>query len=163
VCQHGAMVDVMFAMPRNRTRQPTRPPGRLASHHRPSRVLTAAAVAGALSGAPSTVHAIATGRSPLAAARAAGELLGQPGLVRGVLAHAGMSAGWAAVLAVALPRRHRLWWGAAAGLAITALDLSIARRRYPAIDALPTGPQVADHMAFGALVGATLDRLDERP
>lgn len=123
-------------------------------------MLAAAAVAGALSGAPSTVHALATGRSPLEAARAAGELLGRPGLVRGVLAHAGMSVGWAAVLTVALPRRGRTWWGASAGLVIAALDLSIARRRYPAIDALPTGPQLADHVAFGALVAATLDRLD---
>jgi hypothetical protein len=51
-------------------------------------------------------------------------------------------------------------WSAEAGLAIAALDLSIARRRHSAIDALPTGAQVADHVAFGALVGATLDRLD---
>jgi hypothetical protein len=128
---------------------------------RPAGILTAAAVAGALSGIPSTVHALATGRSPLAAARAAGELLGGPGLARGAVAHAAMSLGWTVVLARLLPRRRRGRWGAAAGLAIAALDLSIARRSYPTIAALPTLPQVADHVAFGALVGTTLDLLDQ--
>jgi hypothetical protein len=40
--------------------------------------------------------------------------------------------------------------------AVVAGAQSIARRRFPAIDALPRGPQLADHVAFGALVGATL-------
>jgi hypothetical protein len=142
----------------DRIRQLPRP----AVRRRSSTVLAAATVGGALSGAPSTLHALATGRSPLGAARAAGELLGRPGLIRGALAHTVMSLGWATVLAAGLPRRQRVWWGAGAGLAIAALDLPIARRRYPAIDALPTGPQVADHLAFGALVAATLDHLDRR-
>jgi len=43
-----------------------------------------------------------------------------------------------------------------AGLAIAATDLSIADARFPAIAVLPRGPQVADHVAFGALVGAAL-------
>jgi hypothetical protein len=124
----------------------------------PSQVLGAATVAATLSGVPSTVHAVVTGRSPLAAARAAGELLGHPGLARGAVAHVAMSLGWSVVLAAGLPRRRRALWGGAAGLGIAALDLSIARRRFPGIAALPTGPQVADHVAFGALVGFVLDR-----
>jgi len=125
-------------------------------------VLAAAAVAGALSGAPSTAHAVLTGRSPLAAARAAGVLLGRPGLTRGTLAHATVSVGWAFVLARLLPRRRTALWGGAAGAAIAALDLAIARRRFPAIAALPTTPQVADHVAFGALVGLVLQVRSQR-
>ena len=119
-------------------------------------VLRAAVVASVLSGAPSTLHALVTRRPLLAAPRAAGELLGRTGLARGALAHAGMTLGWTMVLGATLPPRRRVAWGMAAGLGIAALDLGIARRRYPAIAALPQGPQVADHVAFGALVGATL-------
>lgn len=119
-------------------------------------VLRASILAGALSGAPSTLDALATGRSPLDAARAAGELLGRPGLLRGAAAHACVTLGWTLVLERVLPPRHRVAWGAAAGLGIAALDLAIADRRYPAIAALPRVPQVLDHLAFGALVGAGL-------
>ena len=119
-------------------------------------VLAAAVVAGGLSGGPSTLHALATGRSPLAAARAAGELLGRPSLVRGAVAHAGITFGWTTVLVRVLPRRHAVRWGAVAGLGIAALDLTIAQQRYPAITALPRWPQYADHLAFGALVGAVV-------
>ncbi len=46
-----------------------------------------------------------------------------------------------------------------AGALIAALDLGfIARRRFPAVAALPVGPQVADHLLYGALVGLVLDR-----
>lgn len=121
-----------------------------------SDIFVAAIVAGTLSGAPSTLHAFTTGRSPLAAVRAAGELLGRPSLVRGSLAHVAISMWWTCVLALALPRRRRVAWGAAAGVAIGGLDLSIARRRYPSIAALPVIAQVADHAAFGALVAIAL-------
>lgn len=112
----------------------------------------AAATAGVLSGAPSTLHALATGRSPLEASRAAGELLGGPTLARGAVAHATMSLWWAAVLAAVPAVRGRPLRGAVAGLAVAALDLTIARRRFPRIAALPRLPQLADHAAFGALV-----------
>jgi hypothetical protein len=36
------------------------------------------------------------------------------------------------------------------------LDLTIAGRWFPAIAALPRLPQVADHILFGALVGAVV-------
>jgi uncharacterized protein YndB with AHSA1/START domain len=118
----------------------------------------AALVAGVLSGAPSTAHAVLTGNDPLAAARAAGALLGRPTVSRGVLSHAVLSVGWAAVLAAVLPRRRPAAAGALAGVLIAALDLGLVGRRIRAIRELPVVPQVVDHVAFGALVGATLDR-----
>jgi hypothetical protein len=120
------------------------------------RTILAAAVAGTLSGLPSTVDALVHGRSVLASTRAAGTLLGRQSLVRGAVAHAGLSVGWAAVLTAVLPRRHEPVWGAVAGAGIAALDLGLARRRWPAVAALPTVPQVADHVAFGSLVGAVV-------
>ncbi len=47
---------------------------------------------------------------------------------------------------------------ALAGLAIAALDLGVVGRRYPRIRALATMPQVLDHVAYGATVGAVLSR-----
>ena len=119
-------------------------------------MLPAAVVAGTLSGLPSTLHAIVTGRPVLGATRAAGDLLGRPGLRRGVLAHTAVTVAWTNVLVVALPRRRTAAWGALGGLAIAALDLTIADRWFPAIAALPRVPQVADHILFGALVGAVV-------
>ena len=130
--------------------------------------LRAGAVAGALSGTPSTVHAMATGRSPFDALRAAGTLLladDAPPSARaaaGVAAHGAISLGWGVVLAVVLPRRRAVVWGALAGLAIAGLDLGVLGRRRPRIRALPTVPQVADHVAFGALVGAIVSRAGRR-
>lgn len=128
--------------------------------------MTAWAVASALSGAPSTAYALATGRDPLEAARAAGTLL--PGRARreggaaaGLVAHVAVSAFWTAALATVLHPRGRLAGavtGAAAGLAIAALDLGVLARHLPAVRALPQAPQWADHVAFGALAGAVLGR-----
>jgi hypothetical protein len=52
--------------------------------------------------------------------------------------------------------------GLAGGAAIAAVDLGLLAhgplgRRWPLIRALPVGPQVADHLAFGAIAGAVLD------
>ena len=116
------------------------------------RIGSAALLGGTLSGLPSTVLT----RRPLESARAAGTLLGRPTLVRGALAHAALSLGWAVVLDRALPRGARWWHGAAAGLAIAALDLGVVGRRFPRIRALPQGPQWLDHAAYGALVTAVL-------
>ncbi len=125
----------------------------------PSDVLWAAVVAGTFSGLPSTLHAMVVGDSLLASTRAAGTLLGRPTVVRGLVAHGGISLWWAAVLARILPRRRRVLAGAVAGGGIAVLALGVAGRRLPAIRDLPIGPQVLDHLAFGALVGAVLDRL----
>jgi hypothetical protein len=43
-----------------------------------------------------------------------------------------------------------------AGLAIAALDLGLVGRHRPLIRALPLLPQVADHVAFGAVAGTVL-------
>lgn len=129
------------------------PPAEPSSTSRP--VLRAALIAGVLSGIPSTVHALATGRPPLAAARAAGSLLGRTTVTRGLLAHAAVTALWTATL-TRLPLRRPALEGAAAGAAIAALDLGIVARRFPAIRRLPAAPQVADHLAFGALAAVVL-------
>jgi hypothetical protein len=130
--------------------------------------LRAGAVAGALSGVPSTVHAVATGRSPFDALKAAGTLLvaddapSSAQAAAGVVAHGAISLGWGVVLAAVLPRRRTVAWGALAGLVIAGLDLGVLGRRWPRIRALPRAPQVADHVAFGALVGAVVSRAARR-
>ncbi len=150
--------------------------------------LAAGALAGVLSGLPSTVHALCTGRDPLAAARAAGNLLlpadSSPAalLLAGGLAHVVLSLGWGTVLAVAVRRTSLrslaapaalvggtppIPWGSAlgpaAGAAIAAVDLGLvgrsrAGRRWTLIHELSLAPQVADHLAFGAIAGAVLAR-----
>jgi hypothetical protein len=130
--------------------------------------LRAGAVAGALSGVPSTAHALATGRSPFDALQAAGTLLladdapSSAQAAAGVVAHGAISLGWGVVLTVVLPRRRTVVWGALAGLVIAGLDLGVLGRRWPRIRALPTLPQVADHITFGALVGAVISRVGRR-
>lgn len=124
------------------------------------RVLRAAAAAAVLSGIPSTVHALATGRDPLGATLAAGSILlpretRRPRLLAAAVpVHLALSLGWT----VALDRTgvRGAPAGALAGLAIAALDLGLAGRRFPGIRALPLGPQLADHVAFGAIAGHVL-------
>ena len=130
--------------------------------------LRAGAVAAVVSGAPSTLHALATRTSPLEATLAAGTLLAprarRPAvlLLAAVPVHLVLSLGWALLLAAVLPRRRPVAWGALAGLAIAALDLGVIGRRFPRIRALPPVPQVLDHLAYGATVGAVLSRLSAR-
>jgi hypothetical protein len=132
-----------------------------------NRVVRAAAVAGALSGVPSTAWALARHGDPLAPTWAAGRLLA-PGTPPGprllgaaTVVHGAVSLGWTAVLAAVLPHRRRVATGAAGGVAIAALDLGVARLcrrdpRFAAVARLPLGPQVADHVAFGVIAAATL-------
>jgi hypothetical protein len=121
--------------------------------------LVAGAVAGVVSGAPSTLHALATQGDPLEATVAAGSILLRNETRRGVLVlaavpvHAALSLGWGVALAAVLPRRHPELWGAVAGLAIAALDLGVVGRKLPSIAALPVVPQVLDHVAYGVVVG----------
>jgi hypothetical protein len=121
--------------------------------------MRAALTAAALSGLPSTAYAVATGRDPLEATKAAGAfVVGEdaPAVLRlaaAVPVHFAVSFFWSAVLERALPARRRVAWGAAAGLAIAALDFAVVRRRSPALRRLPFGPQLADHALFGAVVG----------
>ena len=130
-----------------------------------ARGLVAGAVAGVVSGVPSTTYALVRGRDPLAATVAAGALMFpggrrlEPLLAAGLVAHAGISLGWGVVLSLTLPRRHTIAAGIAAGSLIAALDLGLIGRRIPAIAALETGPQIADHLVYGAVTGAVLERL----
>jgi drug/metabolite transporter superfamily protein YnfA len=124
------------------------------------RTLRAAAWAAALSGIPSTLHALATGRDPLEAALAAGAVLLPNEQSRGRLlaaavpVHLALSLAWTLALDRAGVRTARA--GALAGLAIGALDLGIAARAFPRVRALPLGPQLADHAAFGAIAASLL-------
>jgi hypothetical protein len=125
-----------------------------------SRAFRAGAVAAVLGGAPSTVYALGAGRDPLEATLAAGSLL-LPRETRrtrlvaaAVPVHLALSLGWALVLDRAGVRSARA--GAAAGLAIAAFDLGVVGPRFPRVRALPLAPQLADHVAFGAIVGRLL-------
>jgi hypothetical protein len=131
------------------------------------RVARAAAIAALFSGGPSTVWALLTDGDLLEPSLAAGALLLPDAsdrrrlLVAAGCAHVGLSFGWAAGLSVVLPRRRSVVWGALAGLAIAAIDLGAAHlssnSRFDRVRTLPVGPQIADHVAFGAIVAATLD------
>jgi hypothetical protein len=119
-------------------------------------------LAAVLSGAPSTLHALATGRDPLEAALAAGSIALPRETRRGRLlaaaipVHLAFSLGWA--LALDRSGVRGAGRGALAGLAIGAVDLSLATRVLPRIHALPLLPQLADHAAFGAVAGHVLAR-----
>ena len=124
--------------------------------------IAAGAIAGVLSGAPSTVHAMLTGGDPLAATEAAGAMLLPKEtrrsrlLLAAIPVHAALSLGWGIALAITLPRKGSIPWGAAAGGAIALLDLGAFGGRFPRIRQLPVMPQVMDHIAFGVVVGAVL-------
>jgi hypothetical protein len=126
--------------------------------------LVAGTVAALVSGLPSTCWAVVAGRDPLESTLAAGSVVCPHEARRARLAaaavplHLALSFGWAVVLARVLPRRRELAAGAFAGLAIAAVDLGVAGRRYPRVRALPLLPQLADHVAYGAAVGFVLAR-----
>ncbi len=126
--------------------------------------LAAGAVASVVSGIPSTVHALATGGDPLEATRAAGSIvLGEDAsdeelLVAAVPVHLAISLGWGVVLAFALPARPSPVRGVLAGVGIAALDLGVVGRRFPRLRRLPSGAQIADHIAYGVVVAAVLRR-----
>jgi hypothetical protein len=126
--------------------------------------IAAGGIAAVVSGIPSTVIALARGDDPLEATAAAGSILvsRESGTLLRLTAaapvHVALSLGWGVVLSALLPRRATIAWGAAAGLCIAALDLVVIGRRFARIDALPLGPQVADHVAYGAVVGTVLRR-----
>jgi hypothetical protein len=123
-------------------------------------IVRAAAWAALLSGAPSTLHALATGRDPLEATVAAGSILLPREtrrtrlLAAAVPVHLALSLGWAVALDCAGVRGARR--GALAGLAIGAVDLSVAAHVFPRIRRLPLLPQLADHAAYGAVAGHVL-------
>jgi hypothetical protein len=126
--------------------------------------LAAGAVAALLSGTPSTIHALLVTGRPLEATLAAGSLVlpkeTRPGplLLAALPTHVAISLAWGVALAVVLPERRTVALGALAGLGIAALDLGLVAQRVPRIRALPTWPQVADHLVYGAIVGAVVAR-----
>ena len=132
------------------------------------RGVRAAFPAAIISGAPSTGYALVTGADPLEATRAAGTLVldddadGRALILAGLAAHAGISVLWGCVLAAVLPRTKPVAWGALAGASIAMLDLGVIAKRFPRIRALPSGPQVADHVAFGIVTAVALDRQRRR-
>jgi drug/metabolite transporter superfamily protein YnfA len=129
------------------------------------RVLEAGLWAAALSGAPSTLHALATGRDPLEATLAAGSLLLPQETRRSRLVaaagpvHLGISLVWALVLERAHVRGATR--GALAGAGIAAIGLGTGRALSPRFRSLPLLPQIADHVVYGAIAGAVLDRSDD--
>jgi len=124
----------------------------------------AGAWAAVLSGAPSTAEALLRGGDPLEASAAAGSILlpretrRRRLLLAAVPVHLTLSLVWAWGIAVLAPRGREVPFGAAAGLAIAALDLGVIGRRFPRIRNLRPLPQVADHVAFGLVVGWVLAR-----
>jgi len=126
--------------------------------------LAAGVVAAAVSGAPSTLWALATGGDPAEATLAAGTVLLPDEtrrarlLAAAVPLHLTLSLSWAVVLERVLPRGRELSAGAVAGLGIGILDLGVAAHLFPRLRALPLLPQLADHLAYGATVGLVLAR-----
>jgi len=135
------------------------------------RITEAALLASVLSGAPSTLHSLFTTRSVKSAARgtldatrAVGTLLppGRPALVKGAVAHLGISFAMAELLARTLPEKHPIVWGAAAGLTMGLLNVAVIGRSFPSIRALPIGPQLTDNVAFGVVFATAVDARPQR-
>jgi len=137
----------------------------------PETLAKAIAVAATFSGVPSTAVALKRREDPLAAAKSAATIVGVApspagrALAVGWAVHVAISTFWGAVLARVLPTRRRVAAGALAGAAIYVLDMEIVARamNLRAIRALPRGGQLADHIAFGALLGWVLDRHEPPP
>lgn len=120
-------------------------------------------VATVFSGLPSTLHALATGADALEATRAAGAMLVPAAqdtwtlIAAAAVVHPAVSLFWAAAFAYILPQRHVALWATAAAAGVALLDLQvIAPLAFPSVAALPFWPQFADHLAWGALLGGTL-------
>ncbi len=122
----------------------------------------AAVSAGILSGIPSTMWALTTDGDPWEATVAAGAIvLGREAsfgalLVVATVVHGGMSCFWAGVLCAFLPARRTVFWGVFADGLIALLDILVIGRFIPTIRALAFLPQLADHLMFGAVVGASI-------
>jgi hypothetical protein len=82
----------------------------------------------------------------------------RPNLVLGAATHVGISVAFGQVLGRLLPRRCSALWGGAAGAAMGCFGAGVVGRRFPAIRALPLGPQLADNIAFGVVFALVADR-----
>jgi hypothetical protein len=125
-------------------------------------LLYAWVLATVLSGIPSTLWALLTGRDPLEATRAAGAMISMPdSIAAAALVHASVSLFWSILLWVVLPDRYTTFWALLASAAIAYLDLRlIAPVFFPEVAALDFWPQFADHLMWGACysVGLSLAR-----
>jgi hypothetical protein len=128
----------------------------------PGDALAAGLAGAACSAIPSTAWSLIRGDDVLDGARAAGAIVRPHEPRTAVLiaiaapVHLGISVGWAAVMAAALPRASEPAWGVVGGMLIATLDLALIGRRIPAIAELPQGRQWADHAAYGLAVGLVL-------
>ena len=128
-----------------------------------SDVLAAGACAALFSGIPSTVYALVTGGDVFEATRAAGSMIVPSTSTDGRLfiaaavVHLAVSFFWTAILVWLLPHKRTVLWAMVALSIIAVLDLLVIGRMFPQISALAFWPQFADHLAFGALLGATLE------
>lgn len=125
-------------------------------------------VATVFSGAPSTLHALATGGDPWEATFAAGRMLvdsASPVMLfaAAAIVHPLVSAFWTSVAAFVLPARHVTLAATAFAAAVGLLDLLvIAPRWFPEVAALAFWPQMADHLMWGACLGGTLQAMRQR-
>ena len=129
----------------------------------PRDVAWAYVMATVFSGAPSTLHALLTGGDPLEATRAAGAMLLPAAsdfwtlFAAAAVVQRGVSLFWTLVFAELLTPRHALAGALAGVVAVALLDLRvIAPLAFPPVAALAFWPQFADHLAWGALLGGTL-------
>jgi hypothetical protein len=128
-------------------------------------LLAAGWTATLVGGMPSTLYAFATGGDPLEATRAAGAMLIPAGsrtielVLAAAMVHVCVSFSWAAILVRVLPRRQVVLWASAAAALIGLIDLRvIAPVFFPEVADLPLGPQMADHLMWGASLGWVLAR-----
>jgi hypothetical protein len=121
--------------------------------------LHAGAAAAVLSGIPSTLHAWWTGGDVTEATRAAASMLlrapatGTRMLAAAAVVHVTVSLAWAYVFARWLPSRATVAWAVAGACAVAVIDLVLLAPLFPAVDALEFWPQLADHVAWGLVVG----------
>ena len=125
--------------------------------------LVAGGLAGVVSGIPSTVYLLLTGGDLFASVNALVAMVTTdelPMLYRISIAaavHFAVSFWWASVLVVLMPRRAPIVGALIASALIAFLDLKlIAPRFFAEAAALAFIPQIADHLAWGAAVGAVL-------
>jgi len=123
--------------------------------------LLAAVLAGLAGGVPSTLYAIATGGDWLHSIHAVAAIVNAENLTMGwrisvaAAVHFAISLMWASALVAILPRRHTVLWASAAGVVIAVIDLRVlAPIFFPEVASLSFWPQLADHIVWGASVGA---------
>jgi len=128
-------------------------------------LLAAGWTATLVGGTPSTLYALATGGDPMEATLAAGGMLlpasaGTTALVvAAAVVHVCVSFFWAAILVRVMPRKQVILWTTTAAALIGLIDLRlIAPVFFPEVADLALGPQMADHLMWGASLGWVLAR-----